>query len=249
MELDRKRAAHDFFTNKYELEYFPPESGGKAPFVLICPGGAYQNVWSSIEGEPIARAFIRIGFAAFVLRYRTRKKGRYPHPQEDIARAIREILEREDIVKENYAVCGFSAGGYVAASFGTESMGYAKYDLPKPGVMILCYPVITMDKDTHETSRKNLLGKDPTKELVELCSVEKQVTAGYPPTFIWNSLEDKEVKPSNSAMMAQALDRAGIPHEFVCYRTGDHGIGLGTGTECEDWLERCVAFWRAAEMQ
>ena len=47
--IDRKRGAHDIFTNKYELEYFPAPGGGKKPFALICPGGGYRFVMSCIE--------------------------------------------------------------------------------------------------------------------------------------------------------------------------------------------------------
>lgn len=45
---------------------FMPE--GKRPAVLICPGGGYL-VCSDGEGEPIAIAFNRMGYNAFVLRY------------------------------------------------------------------------------------------------------------------------------------------------------------------------------------
>ena len=45
---------------------------------------------------------------------------------------------------ENYSLWGSSAGGHLVASFGTDSMGYKKYNLPKPGAIILSYPVISM---------------------------------------------------------------------------------------------------------
>lgn len=44
-------------------------------------------------------------------------------------------------------------------------------------------------------------------------------------------------------MMAQALEQAGVPFEYVRYRTGAHGIGMAKGTECESWFERAVYFW------
>lgn len=246
-ELDRKRGAHDIFTNRYELEFFPPKGSDKAPFVIICPGGGYQFVASCIEGEPIARRFNELGFAAFVLRYRVRRKGRFPAPQEDIARALREILEQPDhwnVEPNGYAVCGFSAGGHLAAGFGTEQFGYVKYGLPKPGALILCYPVITMGEHTHAGSLKNLLGKAPSPQQIETVSIEKQVTSAYPATFVWNSQEDETVEPCNSQMLVDALERMGVPCEYVRYQTGAHGIGLGIGTECEGWIDRAAAFWQ-----
>lgn len=133
--IDRKRGAHDIFTNKYELEYFPAPGGGKKPFALICPGGGYRFVMSCIEGEPYARALNEKGYTAFVLRYRTRKKGRFPAPQQDIARGVREILEnaeKYEVQKEGYSVWGSSAGGHLAAGFGTKEYGYLHFGLPKP---------------------------------------------------------------------------------------------------------------------
>ena len=167
--IDRKRGAQDIFTNKYELEYFPAPGGGKKPFALICPGGGYRFVMSCIEGEPYARALNEKGYTAFVLRYRTRKKGRFPAPQQDIARGVREILEnaeKYEVQKEGYSVWGSSAGGHLAAGFGTKEYGYLHFGLPKPGVLILCYPVITMGKQTHPGSADNLLGKKaPAEEM------------------------------------------------------------------------------------
>ena len=75
-----------------------------------------------------------MGYSAFVLYYHVKEQAKYPAPQEDVA------------------------------SFGTEHMGYAKYELPKPGTLVLVYPVITMGEKTHEGSRKNHLGKDATQE-------------------------------------------------------------------------------------
>lgn len=250
--IDRKRGAHDIFTNKYELEYFPAPGGGKKPFALICPGGGYRFVMSCIEGEPYARALNEKGYTAFVLRYRTRKKGRFPAPQQDIARGVREILEnaeKYEVQKEGYSVWGSSAGGHLAAGFGTKEYGYLHFGLPKPGVLILCYTVITMGKQTHPGSADNLLGKKAPAEERRRLSLEYWVTENYPPTFLWNSEADELVPPVNSELLAKALRDNGIPHEYVRYKTGAHGIGLGTGTECEGWFELAVAFWEQNRKQ
>lgn len=69
------------------------------------------------------------------------------------------------------------------------------------------------------------------------------------PTFLWNSEADELVPPVNSELLAKALRDNGIPHEYVRYKTGAHGIGLGTGTECEGWFELAVAFWEQNRKQ
>ena len=66
---------------------------------------------------------------------------------------------------------------------------------------------------------------------------------------MWNSEADELVPPVNSELLAKALRDNGIPHEYVRYKTGAHGIGLGTGTECEGWFELAVAFWEQNRKQ
>lgn len=248
MTLDEMwQAAFDFWRGRdYGLKEYVIRDGKKHPFALICPGGAYEMICSFTEGLPYVKRLNKLGYSAFVLYYRCQKKARFPAPQDDIARALRDILGRAvelDLDTEGYSVWGSSAGGHVAASFGTERMGWARYGLPKPGALVLTYPVVTMGELTHAGSRKNLLGEDPAKEQIALTSVENQVTSAYPPTFLWCGDADKTVDPENSRMLARALERCGVPYEFAEYPGVDHGVGLGKGLACEGWFDRAVAFW------
>lgn len=224
-----------------------PAKRGQRKFVVICPGGAYENVCSVAEGFPVAKALHDLGYASFVLQYRTGKYAGQPNPLDDLAQAVKFIQEHAEefgVEKGQYAVVGFSAGGHLAASFGTESTGYRRYGLPKPEMLILGYPVITMGEKTHEGSRTNLLGALCTDEqMQELYSVEKQVSAEYPKTYIWQTEEDEAVPIENSRMMAEALREQGVPSRYEVFPGKDHGWGLGTGTAAEGWLERAVRFW------
>lgn len=241
------QAAGDFWRSKrYHLQEYVIRDGKKHPFALICPGGGYSMVCSFIEGAPYARKLNERGISAFVLYYRCGKEAQYPNPQEDLARALRDIIARADelnLETAGYSIWGSSAGGHLAASFGTESMGYAHYGLPKPAALVLSYPVITMEGFTHAGSRKNLLGENPRQEMIELCSVEKQVTAQYPPTFIWCGDADRTVDPRNSRVFVAALEENGVPVQFESYPGVDHGVGLGEGLACAPWFDEAVAFW------
>jgi hypothetical protein len=53
----------------------------------------------------------------------------------------------------------------------------------RPDLGILCYPVFTLGEFTHQGSKQNLLGKDPSPELVRLLSNELQVTPADPAVF------------------------------------------------------------------
>lgn len=233
--------------NRYALEKYLIKDGKKHPFAIICPGGGYGAVCSCIEGYPYAKKLNELGCSAFVLYYRVREKALYPAPQEDLARALHEILDHAEewnLDIDNYSVWGSSAGGHLAASFGTDAMGYKKYNLPKPGALVLSYPVITMLEKTHADTRRNLLGQNIGEEMMRLASVEHQVTHDYPPTFLWCGDADKTVDPCNCDLLKDALAQHGIPCRFLRYQGIDHGVGLGEGLACEGWLDEAVAFWQ-----
>ena len=230
-----------FYLEKYILR-----DGKKHPVAIICPGGGYHRVCSFVEGLPFARKLNAMGYSAIVVHYRCGSKYPYPVPQEDLARAIRLVLRNKDrwnLDMDAYSLWGSSAGGHLAASFGTDAMGYKNYDLPKPGAILLSYPVITMGDATHAGSRNYLLGPDRTPERIQFASVEKQLTDDYPPTFLWTGLDDHTVDPENSRMLAQALAQRNIPHRFLPIEAVDHGVGIGEGLPCEGWFEQAVAFW------
>jgi len=131
-------------------------------------------------------------------------------------------------------VMGSSAGGHLASTAVTHfDMGKADdADLierasSRPDLGILCYPVISMGAHTHNGSKNNLLGKEPSEELVKLLSNELQVTKSTPPCFVWHTWEDKGVKVENAMEFAAALQRNGVPFDLHVYQKGAHGIGLG----------------------
>ena len=224
----------------------------KSRFVLICPGGAYASFASIVEGFPAAKRLNELGYAAFVLKYRCGKHALAPNPMDDLAAALRFILAKADrfnIDPEQYSIMGFSAGGHLAASFGTESLGYSHYLLPKPANMVLAYPVVTMGANTHADSRKNLLGAKNTHNasLIEKWSVERQLTENYPPTFVWQCDHDNVVPVENSSMLAEGLRAKGVKVHYETFPADSHGWGSAEGTPAEGWIERAVDFMNEEE--
>lgn len=241
-------ARKDFYhPNEFDLDPHLINDGKKHPVAIICPGGGYGMVCSFVEGRPFAKKLNQMGYHAVIVYYRVREKALYPAPQDDLAQAVRQVLSNADewhLDVENYSVWGSSAGGHLVASFGTDNMGYTRYGLPKPGALVLIYPVITMGEHTHQGTRDNLLGKNPTEEMVHFASIHQQISKNYPPTFVWCGDADRTVPCCNSHLLAEALEKENIPHEFVEYPGIDHGVGLGEGTACESWFEKAVAFWQ-----
>jgi acetyl esterase/lipase len=107
--------------------------------------------------------------------------------------------------------------------------------------------VITLeDPFSHGGSRKNLLGDDPPKELIDLLSNDKRVTDKTPPTFLVHSADDGPVPVENSFMFAAALRRHKVPFALHVFEHGGHGYGLGRDDPvlktwpglCRQWMER-----------
>ena len=260
---DKVREGHRFFYRLYgETEcrmdctlkdvimfHFPaPQDVKHAKAVIVCAGGGYQNVCSFVEAFPIAKRINELGYHAFVLNYRTGKAAGYPNPMNDLAKCIKELLDHSEEFEcdmEGYAICGFSAGGHLVASFGTEKLGWKHYRLPAPGCVILGYPVITMGKYTHKGSKNNLLGKGNRKNsaLIEMLSVENQITETYPPTWLWQCAKDNTVPIENSRMLAEELKNHSVNYRYKTYDSTDHGWGIAANREAEGWLDEAIAFW------
>lgn len=249
IDLDRKQTLKDIYRrNQYKLdERFVLRDGKMHKCAIICPGGGYSLVCSFIEGTPIARKLNAMGVSVFILYYRVRKKALYPNPQDDLARAIREIQDKAEeyqVSMSDYSIWGSSAGGHLVASFGTSFMGYKKYQLAKPGALVLSYPVITLTKDlTHQGTRDNLIGKDAGEAKAEMYSVDNHVDKSYPPTYIWCGDADTTVPPENTKRMARALEDNHIPYQCEIFPGVEHGVGPATGTSAEDWIDHAVDFW------
>lgn len=228
--------------NDYELTPYLVEDKN-APVVVVCPGGGYYMVATFIEGHPVAKFFQKKGFNTFVLRYRIKDKAHYPHPMEDIAHALKDIRDEYHLSLDNYALCGFSAGGHMCGLFGVKEYGYGKYDLPKPHTLMLIYPVISLEKEyTHKNTRKYFAGEEDP-EALEIGNIYHHIDKDYPRTFIWRGNSDRSVKPINSDLLVDELQKNGVEVAYYKYNKVGHGVGLGKKTNAEEWPENAVKFW------
>ena len=210
--------------------------------VLICPGGGYAGVSAVKEGEEFARWFNNLGVSAFVLYYRMPNR-HHEIPLKDAQTALSIIHKRArewKINKKKIGIMGFSAGGHLASTVGT----HFKTKAERPAFMLLAYPVVTMNKDlTHKGSRDNLLGKNPSDELVKLYSNELQVNKQTPPTFIIHARDDGAVPIANSENLLEALQKNKVPAKLVTYDEGGHGFGMRKkGIPVENWPQEMKAW-------
>ena len=226
------------------------------PAVVIFPGGGYDYT-SDREAEPVANAYLAAGYSAFVVRYAVGADAKHPHPLLDAAAALALVLARAEefhIDPQKVAVCGFSAGGHLAAHIGTqwhlpllrETLGGESADF-RPDAMVLCYPVISGIRSPHLHSFLNLTGPDPAQETLARLSCEESVDDRTPPAFLWHTANDTCVPVENSLVMAGALAKAGVPVELHVFPNGLHGLSVCTYETAaggsEDRVYPYVARW------
>ena len=184
----------------------------KRPAMLVIPGGGYA-MCSDREADPVATAYLKAGYQAFVLRYTCTPKGKWPLPLEDYEQAMALIEERADewhLDKAKIAVVGFSAGGHLAACAATVAEH-------KPAAAVLVYPAIL-------------------KEICDMCQPgmpypHEHVKADTCPCFLVAARDDRTVDISNTLRMEMALAEKGVAFESHIYSYGGHGFSTA-----EDWI-------------
>lgn len=244
----------------YLVMYRPARPNGTA--LLVTPGGGYQRVVLDKEGSALVPAFVEEGgITLFVLRYRLPGEGRDDRDAAlaDAQRALRLIRARASewqLDPRRIGVIGFSAGGHLAARLG-NGFGQPAYPATdaidrtsaRPDFQLLVYPVIDMDgADTHPGSQHRLLGPDADAALRRHYSMQHQVRADTPPTFLVHAGDDTAVPVGNSLGFYAALHRAGVPAELHVFPYGGHGFGTRgiAGLGAAAW-PRLARDWIAAQ--
>ena len=221
--------------------------------VVITPGGGYAVVCADTEGTQIADLLVPRGTAAIVLKYRLPNR-QHLIPSSDARRAIRTVRQHAkewNIDPNKIGVWGFSAGGHLASTVSTAfDSGKADAEDPiekhssRPDFSILFYPVVSMEQDTtHRGSRTNLLGADPSQEMVKRYSNEQQVSKETPPTFMLHAADDTVVRLENSMAYYKQLVAHGVSARLMVYETGGHGPTAFKNNPTwlpvfEDWMSK-----------
>lgn len=232
---------------RFEL-YLAKNPNGK--MVIICPGGSYWFTAYVHEGQFAAKWLNSLGISAAVVKYRLP----YGHPSvplndvQNVFRYCRHYADEWGV--KQIGIMGFSAGGHLAATASTQYIDAET----RPDFSILVYPVISSEPGVgHEGSFNNLIGtekawynrkgKDFTswdegkrkyEALKERYSLDKQVSADTPKTFIIFSSNDYGVPPENEVRYFNALVENGVPCEMHAFPDGGHGYGFQDERYCDD---------------
>lgn len=209
------------YVSEPTLTVYPADNPNGTALVM-CPGGGYFGLSTKHEGSDMAADLNKAGVTLAVLKYRV-PNGHHEIPLDDARQAVR-LLRRHagefGIDPDRIGIGGASAGAHLAASLATHP---ADEDA-RVSFQVMVYPVVTMREGvTHQGSRENLLGKKPSKKLVEYYSNEKQVNAQTPPAFIAVATDDDVVPMQNSMDYFNALIANKVPVTLHVYPSGGHG--------------------------
>jgi acetyl esterase/lipase len=218
--------------------YRPARPDGSS--LLVLPGGGYEFLSVQNEGLDPAERFNAERTTCFILAYRLPVEGwsdRSLVALQDAQRAVRLIRARAAdfrIDPARLGALGFSAGGHLAADLAVShgARVYSRVDAAdqlsaRPAFVGLVYPVISLDpKETNGVSGPNLLGPNPSPELVAARSPALHVTKDTPPSFIAAAMDDGLVLPPNSQHWINACLAAKANVEAHLFADGGHGFGL-----------------------
>jgi acetyl esterase/lipase len=217
------------------------------PAIVIVPGGGYSRQAFDHEGIMVAEWFSQRGYEAFILKYRLPDDEIVENPWlvplcdgQQAIYYLKNNSEKFNINTQQIGIIGFSAGGHLAASvstlFNSPVIDSLNSDGVRPSFSILIYPVISMDDAiTHKGSKENLLGKNPSSEMVNKFSLELQTSVNTPVTFIIHAIDDKSVVAQNSSIYAENLYKNGGDVTKIILPTGGHGFGYRDSSPVAYW--------------
>lgn len=230
-----------------QLYYFPGKNpGGK--YALVLSGNALTINGTVGEGLPTAWELHEMGYTVFLLRYRAWLDLGGNAPLNDLGRAVKYITDHAaefHVNPEQYALLGYSSGGQIAGIFAGKEHGYARFGVPKPGTLILGYPVagLSVLKPVYR------ILYDPAECGWRYYGTEigKAVDDGYPPVYYWRGDNDTIlglISLSNAyTEFEAALQAHHIVYQKTYYANAPHAISVGSNTDAEGWLKNAAAFW------
>jgi acetyl esterase/lipase len=226
------------------------------PVVVICPGGGYGILAAQHEGDDVAKKFNEIGIHALVLYYRipnsSNQIDKKIAPLQDAQQAIRLVRKNAPnwgIDTSKVGIMGFSAGGHLASTaathFDKDYTGINDGINLRPDFQILLYPVISFREFTHSGSRNNLIGANPSEELLNLFSNEEQITNKTPQAFLVHASDDKAVPLKNSLIYAENLVKNNVKVDLHVFANGGHGFGLNNKSTKDDWFQSLIYWFKS----
>jgi acetyl esterase/lipase len=256
MLLDMAYVPHG--TERQTLDLYLPATGTNWPLIVWIHGGGWTG---GSKEKPPGLAFLKHGFALASLNYRFSQDAIFPAQLIDCKAAIRWLRARASeygIDPNHIGVWGASAGGHLVALLGTtgdvkefdrgENLGVSSR------VQAVCdwfgptdfTQIIThLDDPKHDEAdslASRLIGGPIAQniEKAQRANPIRYITKNDPPFLIMHGDKDPLVPLQQSQLLADALQKAGVPVTLRVLPGAGHG-GPGFGSREE--LDRLFVFF------
>jgi acetyl esterase/lipase len=196
----------------------PGKANGTA--VIVCPGGGFQYLAVTHEGEMVAQWLADRGITAFVLKYRVRRSAAFRLPSDirhhpENFDAFARLLEpgRQLALADGIQAMRFlraNAAHYGIAPDRIGFMGFSAGAMTTMGVIL----------DGTPADRPNFAA--PIYGAME----DKAAPTDGPPLFIAASQDDPAVPVTKSIAIFSNWTAADLPAELHVYDRGGHGFGM-----------------------
>lgn len=208
------------------LDLYLPGTDAPAPVILQLHGGGWR-MGSRSSFSPlvsVADSFGRMvaaGFAVAAVDYRLSGEAAFPAQLDDV-RAALEWLRTEGgghgVDPTRIVLWGGSAGGTLAALVGLEADSSVRGVIDWYGPSdLLAMAEFTRGVDAPGQSREDLwLGASvfDVPEVAAAASPARQVRRGAPPFHLAHGVDDTDVPPAQSELLAEALSGVGAEVEL-----------------------------------
>ena len=217
--------------------YRPPGDVSGAPAVVLVHGGSWrQGDRSQLRGYGILLG--RAGYVCVAPEYRLLGEAPWPAAIEDVKAAIRWVRASAPslgVDPNRIAIEGNSAGAHLALlAAGTPGLaslegtgGHEGVSSAVAAVAAIYAPTLFFaDGSARESGGLPfmVLAEQGDDAAAALASPVRQVSAGYPPTFLAHGTTDTTVPVSASVRMYEALVAAGVPVELHLYAEQPHAF-------------------------
>src|SRR5690606_28595822 len=235
---------------RHTMDIFLPanRTASSTNVIILIHGGAWiEGDKNDFSGYMSTLKQRLPGYAIFNINYRLAINNQNPFPSQemDIKQALEFINDKtnEYSISKNFALLGASAGGHLAL------LQAYKYESPVKIKAVVDFfgptDLIGMYNASLNPLIKPLLesvtGGTPSthNEIYLQSSPIHFITAQSPPTLILQGGMDPIVNASQSVVLKDKLQQAGVHHQYVYYAMEGHGW---TGANLTDSFEKIQAF-------
>ena len=208
----------------------PAEPNGAA--ILYMVSGGWVSRWTPPDG--MAQRFgdlLGEGFTVLAVRHGSSPRYKVPEAEADVRRALRYVhlhANELGVDADRLGVFGGSAGGHLSLMLGLVSDEGKQGNDPvlrapsRVAAVVAYYPPVDLRQMVGPNERFPAL--EFPREQAESISPVLYATPDDPPTLLIHGDADELVNISHSERMQDALESAGVVHDFVTIPGGDHGF-------------------------